>query len=42
MGEIARDLIMNCAAREDGFHNLDLATFTVWQLARMAKEFRAN
>ena len=42
MGEIARDLIMNCAAKEDSFHDLELATFAVWQLAKMAKEFRAN
>src|SRR5260370_20598579 len=42
MGEIANDLIMNCSAREDGFHNLELATFAVWQLAKMAKEFRTN
>jgi hypothetical protein len=42
MGEIARDLIMNCAAKEDSFHDLELATFAVWQLAKMAKEFRDN
>jgi hypothetical protein len=42
MGEIAQNLIMNCAAREDGLHDLELATFAVWQLAKMAKEFRAN
>ncbi|SRR5216684_6455309 len=42
MGEIARDLIMNCAAKEDSFHDLELATFAVWQLAKMAKEFRTN
>jgi hypothetical protein len=42
MGEIANDLIMNCAAREDGFHDLELATFAVWQLAKMLKEFRGN
>jgi len=42
MGEIANDLIMNCSAREDGFHDLELATFAVWQLAKMLKEFKAN
>jgi hypothetical protein len=42
MGEIANDLIMNCSAREDSFHDLELATFAVWQLAKMLKEFRAN
>jgi hypothetical protein len=42
MGEIAQNLIMNCAAREDSFHDLELATFAVWQMAKMAKEFRAN
>ena len=42
MGEIAQNLIMNCAAKEDSFHDLELATFAVWQLAKMAKEFRTN
>jgi hypothetical protein len=42
MGEIARNLIMNCVAKEDSFHDLELATFAVWQLAKMAKEFRTN
>ena len=42
MGEIAQNLIMNCAAKEDSFHDLELATFAVWHLAKMAKEFRAN
>lgn len=42
MGEIAQNLIMRCAAREDSFHDLELATFAVWQLAKLAKEFRAN
>ena len=42
MGEIAQNLIMRCAAREDSFHDLELATFAVWHLAKMAKEFRAN
>jgi hypothetical protein len=42
MGEIACNLIMNCSAKEDGFHDLELATFAVWQLAKMAREFRAN
>ena len=31
MGEIARDLIMNCAAKEDSFHDLELATFAVFR-----------
>jgi hypothetical protein len=42
MGEVAQSLIMNCAAREDSFHDLELATFAVGQRAKMAKEFRAN
>jgi hypothetical protein len=42
MGEIARNLIMRCAAKEDSFHDLELATFAVWHLAKMAKEFRSN
>ena len=42
MGEIALNLIMKCAAKEDSFHDLELATFAVWHLAKLAKEFRAN
>ena len=42
MGEIALNLMMNCAAKEDSFHDLELATFAVWQMAKMAKEFRTN
>jgi hypothetical protein len=42
MGEIANDLTMHCAAREDSYHNLELATFAVWQLAKMLKEFKAS
>lgn len=42
MGEIARDLIGRCAARKDSLHNLELATFAVWQLAKMLKEFKAS
>jgi hypothetical protein len=42
MGEITRDLITQCAAREDSLHELELATFAVWQLAKMLKEFKAN
>ncbi len=42
MGEIANDLIMNCAPREDSYHNLELATFSVSQLAKMLTAFKAN
>jgi hypothetical protein len=42
MGEIATDLIVNCAAREDSFHDLELATFAVWQLAKMTREFKES
>jgi len=28
--------------KEDGFRDLELATFAVWQLAKMAKEYRTN
>jgi len=42
MGEIARNLIMKCAAREDSFHNLELATFAIWQLAKMLKTLRSD
>jgi hypothetical protein len=42
MAEIARSLIVNCLANEEGMHNLRLATFAVFQMAKMAKEFREN
>lgn len=42
MGEIAQNLIMRCAAREDSLHDLELATFAVGQLAKLAKELKAN
>jgi hypothetical protein len=29
---------MNCSAKEDAFHDLELATFAVWHLAKMAKD----
>ena len=40
MGEIARDLIMHCSAKEDSFRELELATFAVWQMAKMLQEFK--
>jgi hypothetical protein len=40
MGDIARSLIMECAAREDSFRQLELAVFAVWQLAKMTREFK--
>jgi hypothetical protein len=42
MGEIARNLIATCAAREDSFHNLEMATIAVWQLAKMLKKLRKD
>ena len=42
MGHIARDLMMECSAREDGLRPLELATFAVWQLAKMTQEFRES
>lgn len=42
MGEIAHNLMMQCAAREESLHELELATFAVWQLAKMLKQFRAD
>ena len=42
MGQIAQDLIMNCVASKESFHDLELASFAVSQLAKMAKEFRTN
>jgi hypothetical protein len=40
MGAIAQDLTTQCAAREDGLRELELATFAVWQLAKMTREFK--
>jgi hypothetical protein len=42
MGHIARDLMMECSAREDSLRPLELATFAVWQLAKMTQEFRES
>jgi hypothetical protein len=42
MGDIARGLIMECAAREDSLRQLELATFAVWQLAKMTREFKES
>lgn len=42
MGEIAHNLIMQCAAREESLHELELATFAVCQLAKMLKKFRVD
>src|ERR1039457_6857364 len=42
MGHIARDLMMECSAREDGLRQLELATFAVWQLAKMTREFKES
>jgi hypothetical protein len=42
MGHIARDLIMECAAREDSLRQLELAVFAVWQLAKMTRDFRES
>jgi hypothetical protein len=41
-GAITHDLIMECSAREDGSRQLELATFAVWQLAKMTKEFKES
>jgi hypothetical protein len=40
MGDIAQDLIMQCAAREDSLRKLELAAFAVSQLAKMTRDFR--
>jgi hypothetical protein len=37
MGEIAQNLIAKCAAREDKLHDLQLATFAVFQLRRCSR-----
>jgi hypothetical protein len=41
-GAIARDLIAECAAREDSFRKLELAQFAVWQVAKLAEEFKQD
>jgi hypothetical protein len=41
-GAIARDLITECAAREDSFRQLELAQFAVWQVAKLAEEFKQD
>ena len=38
---IAQGLIMECSAKEDSCHELELAVFAVEQMAKMTKEFRA-
>jgi len=42
MAEITRDLIMNCSAAHDEkeLHNLGLATFAVFQMAKMTADLR--
>src|SRR5438105_14441999 len=40
MGQIAQDLIVQCVAREDGYRDLELATFAVTQLAKMLRDFK--
>jgi hypothetical protein len=43
MGEIARRLIVECTAKDDdSLHQLGLATFAIWQLAKMLEEFKAS
>ena len=42
MGQIAEDLIVQCVAKQEGYRELELSTFAVTQLAKMAKEFRTN
>jgi hypothetical protein len=42
MSDIAQGLIMECAAREDHLRQLELATFAVWQLAKMTREFKES
>jgi hypothetical protein len=39
---IARDLIAECAAREDSYRKLELAQFAVWQVAKLAEEFKQD
>lgn len=42
MGDIAQQLIMECAATEDSFRQLELAVFAVQQLQKMTRDFRSN
>jgi hypothetical protein len=40
MGQIARDLIVQCVAGEDGYRGLELSTFALMQLAKMLRDFK--
>jgi hypothetical protein len=42
MAEITRDLIINCSAAHDEkeYHYLELATFAVFQMAKITGELR--
>ena len=42
MGEIAQNLIAKCAAREDKLHDLQLATFAVFQLSKMLTKLKLD
>jgi hypothetical protein len=42
MGEIAQNLIAKCAAREDKPHDLQLATFAVFQLSKMLTKLKSD
>jgi hypothetical protein len=42
MGEIAQNLIAKCAAREDKEHDLQLATFAVFQLSKMLTKLKSD
>jgi hypothetical protein len=42
MGEIAQNLIAKCAAREDKLHDLQMATFAVFQLSKMLTKLKSD
>jgi hypothetical protein len=42
MGEIAQNLLSKCAAREDKLHDLDLATFAVFELSEMLTKLKSD
>mgnify|MGYP001793125065 CR=1 FL=1 len=40
MGQITQDLIVQCAAREDCYRELELSSFAVMELAKMLRNFK--
>jgi hypothetical protein len=42
MGDIAQNLIAKCAVREDKLHDLQMATFAVFQLSKMLTKLKSD